>query len=69
MKKVKVVQDNDCHWFVIPNEMLNDFNELLERMDVENDFTSKAEEIFIEKFSGYMTGGDINLTQLYIPDD
>lgn len=69
MIKVHAVQDNDSHWFVIPSEMVDDFNELLERMSEENDFTSKAEEIFIEKFDQYMTGGDLNLTQLYIPDD
>lgn len=68
MKKVNAVQDNDSDWYVIPNYMVEDFTELCERMSVENEFTSTAEDIFTEKFSEYATGGDLNLTQLYIAD-
>jgi hypothetical protein len=68
MRKVNAVQDNDSDWYVIPNHMVEDFTELCERMSIENEFTSKAEEIFTEKFSEYATGGDLNLIQLYIPE-
>lgn len=58
MKKVKVVQDDSGHWYVIPAEMLIEFVGLLEGGE-------ETEDEFIEKFSGYMTGGDINLIDLY----
>lgn len=67
--KVKALQDNDSHWYVVPNVAAEDFNELCERMSVEDEFTSTAEEIFLERFSQYKTEGDLNLVQLYIPDD
>jgi hypothetical protein len=69
MKKVNAVQDNDYHWYIVPNYLVEDFHELCERMSIENEFTSKVEEIFTEKFSEFATGGDLNLIQLYITDD
>lgn len=55
-------QDNEGHWYVIPTEMENDFSRLLDDSGTDED----AEQMFIETFSSYLTGGDLNLTQLYM---
>ena len=55
MRKVVAVQDDDSHWYVIPKELEDKFHELLE----------SDEDEFIETFSEYMTGGDLNNIQLY----
>ena len=59
MKKVYAVQDGDGHWYVIPREMANEFNN-----DLENGHVNEY-EFFSEKYSQYMTGGDLNNVQLY----
>lgn len=59
MDKVFVVQDNDCHWYVIPFDLKDEFFKELESGE------SDEYDSFIDKFSQYMTGGDINNTQLY----
>ena len=57
--KVKAVQDDSCHWYIIPNDMLNEFYK-----DLENgSFVDGGG--FSEKYSKYMTGGCINNTQLF----
>lgn len=56
--KVYATKDNDGHWFVIPAEMIDDFRRL-------RDGGEKTEDEFIEKYSDYMTGGDLNNVQLY----
>lgn len=58
MKKVHAIKDDDGHWYVIPAEMIEEFHRLL-------DGGESTEDEFIEKFSDYMTGGDLNLVQLY----
>lgn len=58
LKKVVAVQDDSCHWYVIPVEMLQEFRKLGEGGE-------GTEDEFIEKFSDYMTGGDLNNIQLY----
>lgn len=58
MIKVHATKDDDGHWYVIPSEMIDEFHRLLEGGE-------KTEDEFIEKFSDYMTGGDLNLVQLY----
>ncbi len=66
MKKVYAVQDNDCHWYVIPFELKDEFFELESKINGENEIEAvEADEKFIELFSQYMTGGDLNNTQLY----
>lgn len=59
MKKVYAVQDNDCHWYVIPFELKDQFFQ-----DEENGEADEWES-FNEKYSQYMTGGDLNNVQLY----
>lgn len=58
LQKVVALKDNDFHWYVIPSGMEEEFHKLLEG-------GIKTEDEFIEKFSEYMTGGDLNLIQLY----
>lgn len=59
MKKVYAVTDQDGHWYVIPFEMKDDFFK-----EEENGHIDEYES-FIEKYSDYRTGGDLNLIQLY----
>lgn len=58
--KVKVTRDNDGHWFIIPNEIVNQFNRDLE----DEDFVDSGK--FDEIYGKYRTGGDINLKQLWM---
>lgn len=57
MRKVVVVQDDSSHWYVIPKELEDKFNYLLNDEDFEEDF-----DII---FAHYRTGGDLNNIQLY----
>lgn len=61
LKKVIVAKDNDGHWYVIPLELKGEFFTLLELSET----NYHAEDNFIDKFGHYMTGGDLNLVQLY----
>ena len=59
MERVIAVQDNDFHWYVIPYFLKEDFFRELEEGE-EDEY-----DMFIAKYSQYMTGGDLNLVQLY----
>lgn len=59
LKKVYVTQDDDCHWYVIPFDMKDEFNSDLQGLGDEN-----IDE-WEDKYGQYMTGGDFNLIQLY----
>ncbi len=59
MEKVKAVKDDSGHWYVIPNDRLDEF-----WVDVENEEMCDSGE-FGNKWSGYMTGGDVNNIQLW----
>ncbi len=61
MIKVKAVQDDNSHWYLVPNEKVDEFYELLDLANKEDDY-----EEFDDQFAEYMTGGDINNEQLYI---
>jgi hypothetical protein len=69
-KNITKLTDNDGHWYWIPNEMVNNFNEYLDKMrgkeylDIPNIFDD-----FIDKYSKYETGGDENLTPQYFGKD
>lgn len=58
LKRVLALKDDSGHWYVIPVEMREEFYSLLEGGE-------KTEDDFIEKFSDYMTGGDLNLVELF----
>jgi hypothetical protein len=57
--KVKAVRDYSGHWYIIPNELYQNF---LKDLDNEDMVDSGK---FSEKYGKYMTGGDLNLVQLY----
>ena len=57
MKRVYVVQDNDCDWYILPYELKKSFLDDCEKEDYEE---------FDNKYGEYRTGGDINLVELYI---
>lgn len=57
---VKAVQDDDGHWYVIPNALIVLFRQLLEQGESKEDY-----EEFSNAFDKYRTGGDLNLIQLY----
>lgn len=59
MQKVKVLKDDDGHWYVIPDWEMATFYEMME--------AGEADEwnSFNERFGEYRTGGDLNLVQLY----
>lgn len=59
MKKVYAVKDDDCHWYIIPAEMKDEFHSDLEGLCDENI------DGWEDKYGQYMTGGDLNLVQLY----
>jgi len=59
LKKAKAVTDDSGHWYIIPNERLEEFCS-----DEQNeDMTDSGE--FDGKWGEYRTGGDLNLVQLW----
>ncbi len=60
MKKVKAVKDDSGHWYVIPNDLYEEFIK-----DEQNEDMIDSGK-FDEKYGKYMTGGDLNLIQLYV---
>jgi hypothetical protein len=59
MKKVYATKDDDGHWYVIPFEMKDEFHYDLDGLGDDNIYEWE------DKYSQYMTGGDLNLVQLY----
>lgn len=62
LEKVKAVSDESGHWYLIPNRLDEQFN-ILHELSCNDDYD--AQNKFIEIFSEYMTGGDLNNVQLY----
>lgn len=57
--KVKAVKDDSGHWYVLPMDLVDSF-----RNDEQNvNFVDSGK--FDAKYGQYMTGGDLNLVQLY----
>jgi hypothetical protein len=56
---VYATQDEDGHWFVLPLELKYEFWKDLENEDMVDSGD------FADKWSKYMTGGALNLVQLY----
>ena len=59
LRKVKAIQDDDCHWYVLPIEMVDEFY----KDEKNSEFVDSGG--FGNKYGQYMTGGDLNLIQLY----
>lgn len=68
MTAVKALQDDCQHWYLIPNELVEGFDFLSEKISNhydEDDFNDLCSE-FDARFGEYRTGGDLNRIQLYI---
>ena len=59
LKKVKALQDESSHWYVVPDELAIEFDE-----DAYNEDIIDSGE-FDRKWGRYRTGGDLNLIQLW----
>jgi hypothetical protein len=59
MVKVRAIKDESGHWYVIPNELYNEFIK-----DEQNEDMIDSGE-FDDKYGKYRTFGDLNLIQLY----
>lgn len=59
MQKVRAIQDESGHWYVIPNHLVNDFYK-----DEKNESMIDSGK-FDDKWGKYRTGGNLNLIQLY----
>ena len=59
LEEVQVLIDNSNHWYIIPNDLVDEFLE-----DNKNEDLIYNDE-FDRKWKQYMTGGDLNLVQLY----
>lgn len=59
MKKAYAVQDESCHWYVIPLERKEEFS-------ADNGNEDMVDSgAFDDKWGKFRTGGDLNLIQLY----
>lgn len=65
IQKVKAVTDYDGHWYLIPNDLVEEFFKDLDKFEGEDfeDYIDSGE--FDNKYFHYRTGGDLNLVQLY----
>ena len=59
-KPVRALCDGDGHWYLIPAELFKEFR------DDEDNWVLIENGEFDAKWGKYMTGGDLNLVQLYI---
>ena len=66
LKPVYATRDDDGHWYVIPFEMKDEFQKLLDLSGYESNKNWEEHEAeFIDKFDKYRTGGDLNNKKLY----
>lgn len=64
IQKVKAISDDDGHWYVVPDDLANEFRMLLRRIYADvDDYVLQND--FNAKFGRYRTGGDLNNIQLY----
>lgn len=61
--KIKAVKDDSGHWYLIPNNLLDGFYK-----DIQNEHFVDSGK-FDSKYYQYMTGGDLNLIQLYVKNE
>ena len=59
IQKVKVTRDESGHWYVLPDDIYDEFVK-----DEENEDMIDSGK-FDDKYEKYRTGGGINLVQLY----
>ena len=61
LERVSVQRDDSGHWYVLPATDAPEFGSDLSNVDME--YSGE----FDEKWGDYMTGGDLNLVDLYAP--
>lgn len=61
MTAVKALKDNDGHWYLVPNEKASQFHSMLRDAEESEDY-----EGFEDTYGEFMTGGDLNLVQLFV---
>ena len=70
-KRVIAVED-EGDWYVIPEHLYEDFESLRVAIDlnkgIDDDMYYSLCDQLTEEFEQYQTGGDLNLTKLYIKD-
>lgn len=59
-KKVKATQDDSGHWYLIPNDLYDNFCKDMQNEQMADNGT------FDNVYGRYRTGGDLNSDQLYI---
>lgn len=59
LQKVKAVQDESSHWYIIPLDSYQEF------LNDANDYELCESGKFDDKWGKYRTGGDLNLVQLW----
>lgn len=64
-ERVYLTSDEDGHKYVIPYELKDRFNELLNKMIGERYENMGTIDLFDVEFSEYLTGGGYNLVKLY----
>ena len=60
---VKAIQFYSSHWYVLPVELIHEFY----KDEQDEEFVDSGQ--FDTKYGQYRTGGDLNLTQLYVKED
>lgn len=63
--EVVAIQDESGHWYLIPNEFVDEFRKLDAVPEHAPDYEDACDKIN-DKFGEFRTGGDLNNTQLYI---
>lgn len=67
---IKLLQDDSSHWYIIPQEVVDDFeNQMNYIYDHDDDGIEDIINEFDNKFGKYRTGGDINNYQLCITQE
>lgn len=68
--RVEVHQDDSGHWYVVPEDKMPEYREALTNIGNQEEYSDTwydAINEFINKFSEYRTGGDLNNVALYLP--
>lgn len=69
---VKLLQDESSHWYIIPQELWDDWEKMeiaISEEDEDSKEWYKLVDEFCDKFNKYRTGGGTDLYQLYISQE
>ena len=52
-------QDDDSHWYLVSEDVIKNFDNILNQIEEESDFEKREEliDLFIETFDGYRLSG------------